>query len=124
MLREKGIAICGGVFALLLWGILAYGQNTAGTILGTTSDQSGARLPGAMVTITHLETGMVRSVTTDDEGRYRAPGLNLGNYEVKAELPGFRSEVRRGIQLTVSAEVVVNLNLSIGTVADGVPRNW
>ena len=117
---QKRTVFCGTVFAVLLWGTLAYGQNTAGTIFGTASDQSGARLPGVGVTITHLETGIVRSVTTDEQGRYRAPGLSLGNYEVKAELPGFRIEVRRGIQLTVAAEVVVNLSLSVGTVTEQV----
>src|SRR3989454_12683836 len=105
MLQEKRIVICGSVFALLLCGILAYGQNTAGTILGAVSDGSGARLPGVTVTITHLDTGIVRSVTTHEGGRYRAPGFGLGNYEVKAELTGFRTAVRMGIQLTVSAEV-------------------
>src|SRR5437867_8499485 len=120
MLQEKRIVICGSVFALLVCGMLAYGQNTAGTILGATSDQSGARLPGVTVTITHLETGIVRSVTTDEQGRYRATGLSLGNYEVKAELSGFRTEVRKGIQLTVAAEVVVNLSLSVGTVSEQV----
>ncbi len=123
MVQEKRMAICWGIFALLFWGISAYGQNTAGTILGTTSDQSGARLPGVTVTITHLETGIVRSVTTDEGGRYRAPGLGLGNYEVKAELAGFRTEVRKGIQLTVAAEVVVNLSLGVGTVSEEVQVN-
>jgi len=105
---------------VLLCGTLAYGQNTAGTILGAVSDESGARLPGVTVTITHLDTGIVRSVTTDEGGRYRAPGLGLGNYEVKAELTGFRTAVRMGIQLTVSAEVVVNLTLSVGVVSEQV----
>ena len=105
---------------VLLCGTLAYGQNTAGTILGAVSDESGARLPGVTVTITHLDTGIVRSVTTDEGGRYRAPGLGLGNYEVKAELTGFRTAVRMGIQLTVSAEVVVNLALSVGVVSEQV----
>src|SRR5262249_35725477 len=121
MLQAKRSAIWGSVFGVVvLWGTLAYGQNTAGTILGTTSDQSGARLPGVTVTITHLETGIVRTVTTDEGGRYRAPGLSLGNYEVKTELSGFRNELRRGIQLTVAAEVVVNLSLSVGTVSEEV----
>src|SRR2546422_6512436 len=92
MLQVRGTAICGSVFAVvLLCGTLAYGQNTAGTILGAVSDESGARLPGVTVTITHLDTGIVRSVTTDEAGRYRAPALGLGNYEVKAELTGFRT---------------------------------
>ena len=121
MLQIRGAAICGSVFAVvLLCGTLAYGQNTAGTILGAVSDESGARLPGVTVTITHLDTGIVRSVTTDEGGRYRAPGLGLGNYDVKAELTGFRTAVRMGIQLTVSAEVVVNLTLSVGVVSEQV----
>ena len=121
MLHIKRSAICGSVFAVVfLWGTLAYGQTTAGTILGVVSDESGARLPGVTVTITHLDTGIVRSVTTDESGRYRAPALGLGNYDVKAELTGFRTEVRKGIQLTVAAEVVVNLSLSVGTVTEQV----
>src|SRR5437016_11484032 len=121
MLQVRGIAICGSVFAVvLLCGTLAYGQNTAGTILGAVSDESGARLPGVTVTITHLDTGIVRSVLTDEGGRYRAPALGLGNYEVKAELSGFRTAVRMGIQLTVAAEVVANLTLSLGTVSEEI----
>jgi len=122
MLQAKRSAICGIVVAVvvLLWGTLAYSQNTAGTILGTVSDESGARLPGVTVTITHLDTDIFRSVTTDEAGRYRAPALSLGNYEVKAELMGFRTALRSGIQLTVAAEVVVNLSLSVGTVTEQV----
>src|SRR5213594_2446606 len=121
MLEAKRTAICMSVFAVvLLWGTLAYGQTTAGTILGVVSDESGARLPGVTVTITHLDTGIVRTVTTDEAGRYRAPSLGLGNYEVKAELTGFRTAVRSGIQLTVAAEVVVNLSLSVGVVSEQV----
>src|SRR5262249_44602904 len=71
-------------------------------------------------TITHLDTGIVRSVTTDEVGRYRAPALSLGDYEVKAELSGFRTAVRSGIQLTVAAEVVVNLSLGVGVVTEHV----
>src|SRR5437867_13318438 len=67
VLHIKRSAICGSVFAVvLLWGTLAYGQTTAGTILGVVSDESGARLPGVTVTITHLDTGPLR-----DDGRIR-----------------------------------------------------
>src|ERR1051326_8709009 len=54
MLQGKRILICGSVLAFVFLGMTAYGQNTAGTILGTTSDQSGARLPGVTVTITQI----------------------------------------------------------------------
>src|SRR2546425_1702294 len=121
MLQAKKTAIGGSVFAVaLLLATLAYGQTTAGTILGTVSDESGARIPGVAVTITNLDTGIVRSVTTDEAGRYRAPSLGLGNYEVKAELVGFRTAVRTGIQLRVAEEAVVNVTLSVGTVSEQV----
>src|ERR1044071_7940433 len=121
MVQANKTAIWASVSAvLLLWGSVCYGQNTAGTILGTASDQSGARLPGVTITITNMDTGIVRSVVTDEGGRYRAPSLGLGNYEVKAELTGFRTAVRMGIQLTVAAEAVVNLALSVGTVNEEV----
>src|SRR6059058_3896969 len=120
MMLPKKSAACGSLFALVLCGMLVYGQTTGGTILGTVSDESGARLPGVTVAITHLDTGIVRSVTTDEAGRYRAPALGLGNYEVKAELTGFRTAVRSGIQLTVAAEVVVNLTLSVGAVNEEI----
>ena len=121
MLLVKRTAICASVFVLVLFlRTLAYGQTTAGTILGTVSDESGARVPGVTVTITNLDTGIVRSAISDEAGRYRAPSLGLGNYEVKAELAGFRTAVRTGIQLTVAAEAVINLTLSVGTVAEEV----
>ncbi len=123
MLQAKRSAICGSVFAVMLCGILAYGQTTGGTIVGVVSDESGARLPGVTVTIPHLDTAIVRSVTADEAGRYRAPSLGLGNYVVKAELAGFRTAVRSGIQLTVAAEVVVNLTLSVGVVTEQVNVN-
>src|SRR2546429_4895179 len=117
--RKTAVWWSGFAVALLL-ATLAYGQTTAGTILGTVSDESGARIPGVAVTITNLDTGIVRSVTTDEAGRYRAPSLGLGSYEVKAELVGFRTAVRTGIQLTVAAEAVVNLTLSVGSVSEPV----
>ncbi|PYS37820.1 MAG: hypothetical protein DMG14_19960 [Acidobacteria bacterium] len=46
--------------------------------------------------------------------------MGLGKYEVKAELPGFRTATRKGIQLTVAAEEVVNLTLSVGAVTEQV----
>ena len=70
----------------LLLGAMAYGQTTGGTILGSVSDDSGARVPGVAVTVRNVETGITRSVETDAAGRYRAPNLGLGLYEVRAEL--------------------------------------
>ena len=59
-----------------------------GSIEGTVTDSSGAVLPGVTVTVTNLDTGLERSIVTNEKGLYRAPLLPLGNYRVVAELQG------------------------------------
>ena len=71
-----------GVAYLSLGLASALAQVTAGTILGTVADSSGAVIPGATVQLRNVETGITRTVTTDAAGRYRAPQLGLGTYEV------------------------------------------
>src|SRR5450756_1453708 len=121
MLKMKRIVLA-AVIAMLVGvpGIRSYAQITTGSILGTLADETGARTPGATVTITNTETGIARTLTTDAAGRYRAANLPLGQYEVKAELSGFRTAIRRGIGLTVGAEVVADLSLSVGAVSEQV----
>jgi len=103
---------------LLLAAALA--QSAGGTISGRVDDQSGAVLPGAGITVRNLETGVARMLVTDEGGRYYAPNLSLGEYEVRAELPGFSSGVRSGIRLTVGREAVVDFQLQVGQIAENV----
>src|SRR5215471_13501073 len=108
------------VLGVLLCSLSLFAQVTAGTVSGTVQDSSGAALPGATVTIRNLDTGMARAITTDEGGRYAAPDLSLGNYEVQAQLTGFQTEIRRGITLTVGRQAVVNLSLRVGQVNEQV----
>ena len=87
----------------MLLGVLAFAQS-AGTINGTVSDSTGAVIPGATVTVRNVETGMTRALTTDERGRFAAPQLQVGNYEVSTTAPGFQTSVRRGITLTVGGK--------------------
>src|SRR5437762_8845713 len=97
---------------------LAFAQVNTATISGTLHDTSGAVLPGASVTIVNQETGISRTTITNETGRYSAPALGLGNnYQVTAELPGFQSQVRTGIALTVGREAVVDFTLSVGAIS-------
>src|SRR3990172_7568734 len=107
-------------FLAAVLAIQSAGQTTTGTILGIVADETGARVPRVAVTITTLDTGIVRTAVTDEAGRYRAPNLALGQYEVKAELAGFKTAVRRGIQLSVGSEAVVDITLTVGAVAEQV----
>jgi hypothetical protein len=95
-------------------------QVVAGTILGGVSDPDRAAVARAAVTLRNVQTGITRTVHTDTEGRYRAAGLGLGVYEVKAERAGFQVVVRRGIHLTVGEEAVVDFALSVGPVQETV----
>ncbi len=99
---------------------VSHAQSTTGTILGVVADESGARIPAATITITNVDTGLARTSATDESGRYRTANLASGNYEVKAEISGFRTALRRGIQPTVGSETVVDLTLSVGAVAEQV----
>jgi hypothetical protein len=65
-------------FSLLLFSVPALAQSTAGRILGTVTDQSGAAVAGATVVVTDVQRGTSRTLTTDDSGGYVAPNCCQG----------------------------------------------
>ena len=111
---------CISLLLALLFVATAMTQVTTGTISGMVKDSSGAVLPGARVVIRNEDTGISRTVQADSAGRYSAPSLNLGHYQVTVNLEGFQTEMRRGIVLTVGREAVVDMTLSVGAVTETV----
>ena len=103
----------------LLTPLGAFAQATA-AISGVVSDQSGAVIPAAQVTIANLGTGQTRTLSTNEAGRYHAPELSPGDYRVSATAPGFRAVDRSGITLTVGSEAVVNFTLKPGQVSERI----
>ena len=97
----------------------AFAQITA-SISGRILDQSGASVSQATVTVKSLETGAVRTATTNDSGDYLVTSLPLGLQEIKVEKPPFNPQVRSGVSLVVGQEAVVNLTLQIGPIVDTV----
>src|SRR5438309_1870283 len=87
---------------------LVLGQGSTGDIVGTVKDASGAVLPGTVITIKHLETGLTRAAQSDGSGNFAVPSLPVGEYEITAEKVGFRRELRRGINLAVAQDAQVN----------------
>ncbi|MEE8177204.1 MAG: TonB-dependent receptor, partial [Acidobacteriota bacterium] len=121
VVRTFGWTLRGLVLSVILFSAsLAAAQLTRGTITGTVTDQSGAAVPGAAITITHVDTGIARQAETGANGRYEAPNLSVGNYEVRATLAGFQTSVRTGIELTVGRHAVVDHVLQVGEVAQAV----
>ncbi len=112
-----GRARAKAVASAMLIGMLAgpaHAQTTESTISGVVRDQSGGVLPAATVTIRNAETGVKDSLTTGRDGRYRRSQLIPGVYEVRGELSGFSTVVRRGIKLAIAQHVVIDLVLSVG----------
>lgn len=108
------------ILVLLAAASAAPAQVTTASLAGVVLDETGAALPGATVTIKHVETGRARPVIADGEGRYRAPELDPGTYDVMGELTGFQTSVRSGLLLTLGQNAVVNMTLKLGTLAEQV----
>src|SRR5882724_6186009 len=100
--------------AALLLIAAAHAQSTNASIYGTVADTSGAAAPKANVTATNTKTGITQATVTNGEGVYIFPSLQPGDYQVTAELSGFRKSVSSGIQLAVGAKISVDFKLEIG----------
>src|SRR5437660_3954420 len=95
-------------------------QVAGGTITGTVVDSSGRVIPNANVSITNLATGINRTVTTNEDGLYIAPNLLPASYELTFTAPGFKTDVRTGIELTVGATVTLNTTMQVGGTKETV----
>jgi len=104
-----------GTVALL--GLLGAGilsaQSTA-TISGTVTDASGAAVPGVKLEVKNVDTDIVSTATSDTAGRYRAPELLVGSYEINASHAGFQTVIRKGVTITVGSEAIVDISLKVG----------
>ena len=96
----------------------AYAQGEA-IVSGTVADTTGGVLPGVTVTATHEASGNTFTAVTDERGGYRLP-VRVGLYRITAELPGFTTFTRSGVELLVGLQVVANLEMKPSTVQESV----
>src|SRR5438128_1147892 len=102
----------------LLFPAASRAQVAGGTISGTVSDSSGRVIPSAQISITNVDTRVSRTAATNEDGFYTAPNLLPGNYELRFSAPGFKTEVRSRIALTVGAAAVLDLTMQVGTAVE------
>jgi hypothetical protein len=98
----------------------ATAQIATATLAGNVRDETGAALPGVLVTIKRASTGTTRTVTSDAAGRYRIAALDPGEYEVRAELQNFKSALRTGVVLTVGGTTETDFTMAVGAVSEEV----
>ena len=94
-------------------------QAPVGTISGTVADETGAVIPNANVVVKNVSTGIERQIASGADGRYSAPALAAGQYEIRVEVKGFRTVVR---QATVEVGLITtaDLRMPIGQTTEVV----
>lgn len=104
-------------FACFFSAAACYAQAPTGSIIGTVTDESGAVIPGAAITITGKSTGVKRNATSTADGTFTVPALAAGEYQVRCENRGFRTTV---LELTVEtgSSVTLDLKLQVGATAE------
>ncbi|MCC6589933.1 MAG: TonB-dependent receptor [Bryobacterales bacterium] len=112
------LALCLVLTAAGLWA-----QSTTQSVLGIVSDSSGAVIPGAKVTLTNTGTNVTLTATTNDTGNYTFPLIQVGNYDLKVEAQGFKTEMVRSIRVETAAQVRQDVKLDVGNVAESVEVN-
>jgi Carboxypeptidase regulatory-like domain len=100
----------------------AFGQSIGANLAGVVTDETGARLQDATVTISHALNGRTAILTTGREGEYRAVALLPGEYDIAAARSGFSSVARR-VALLVGADATLNLTLPLAGVVEQTTVN-
>jgi hypothetical protein len=89
-------------------------------VSGTVTDETGAVLPGVVITATHVATGQTRSVTTGDGGTYLLSALPVGTYTIRAELTSFKTVSFEDYTLGLGDSAVLDIVMQIATVEETI----
>ena len=101
---------------------LLYGQAT-GSFSGTVSDNSGAVVAGAKVTVVAQATNASRAALTDSTGHYLVPLLGAADYSVRVEATGFKTAEDKNVRLQVDEQRELDFKLVPGAVSTSVEVN-
>ncbi len=116
-LRRLGVAV---VLLVALGTCEILAQTSTASIVGVVRDTSGALIPGVSISVKHVDSGYVRTTITNETGDYSLLLLPVGPYEVSTTMPGFKQGLRKGINLVVGQQAVIDLTLEVGAAAEQV----
>ena len=117
----SGIVRCGILAALIVGACCdATGQSDRGAIAGSILDTSGALVPGATITATGADTGVVYRTTSTSEGVYHIPNVQVGVYNVSVEAPGFKTSEQKGLVVQINTTAALDIVLQPGEVKETV----
>jgi len=101
-----------GLVAVLLCTANLFGQALAG-VQGQVTDQTGAVVSAATVTVTNAETSVSQTTKTDPSGNYQVPGLPVGTYSVEVQASGLEKQIAKDLVLQVNRNTVQNFQLKV-----------
>src|SRR5580658_5004676 len=113
--RKLKVRTLFAAFASALFALSVFAQGDS-SIWGSVTDSTQGPVLGATIVIKNLETDTERTLVTDAEGRFNAQALPVGHYEITAAKPGFRTDRRQPISLTVGGREEVDFQLQVGDV--------
>ncbi len=105
---------------LLLPAVTAGAQEFRGSLTGRVTDSTGAALVGAAVSVKNVETNIVNSTTTNDDGVYNFPLLQPGKYQLSVRQQGFKAAQRENIELRVADKLTLDVKLEVGAATESV----
>ena len=114
------LAIAAVIIFSSFFSISASAQSNTGRILGTVTDQTGAPIAGASVTITDVQRGLTHNLTTTAAGEYVAPDLLPAIYQVRIEAAGFKTSERTDIRIEVATDAQIDFPLQPGQATETV----
>ena len=124
MLRSiLSIIVFVGLFHFLSPEVTVAQGETTSAIIGQVSDASGGAVPGATVTVTNNETGLKRSASTDESGRFNFPQLKPGPYIVRVEAQGFDPEQNDAVSSGLGQKQTVDFTLKVAQSRQTVEVN-
>lgn len=109
----KALSCLVSIAMLLVMSAPAFAQTSKGTVTGIVSDPTGAVIQGATAELRNTETNQTRVTTTNDEGLYRFDAIDLGTYDLKISVAGFKTYAAKGI--TIQANRIATFDAAMET---------
>src|ERR1700686_608401 len=124
MTMRNGFVLFTSLCLLLLCSLSALGQSqTTGRIAGIVTDEKGAAIPAAEVTVTNKATAEERKVVADDSGHYIVPLLPPGSYTVSVTANGFKKFLADDVRAAITETSTLNVTLQVGALSESVIIN-
>ena len=119
-MKVRNLTMAGLVVLVLAWASPILAQSDRGGITGRVTDQAGAVVRDAKVTVANVETNDLREAITNDEGNFSIPQLQAASYRLKVEAPGFKTASIEDVKIAVQITRTVDVTLEVGEIGDTV----